>query len=80
MKKLPGFPQEFKVSGRTILEITVDPEGKVTDYVLLFTDPGCFKVAMETLKYLQFPRLDVAPGKLKANISLIFQKGTDFKD
>lgn len=81
IKKLPGFPPEFKVNGRVVLNITVNPEGKVIAYVLLSADPGCFKVAMETLKYLQFSqKLDVAPGKLRATITFIFQMGTDFQD
>lgn len=77
MQKLPGFPQTFNESGRVVLSITVNPEGKVIAYTLLSTDPGCFKVAKETLKYLQFPELDASPAKLQATISFIFQKGTD---
>ncbi|GEM_PF-2281587 len=80
MKKMPGFPQEFKVRGRVIVNITVDVSGKVIAYKLLSADPGCFNVAKEILKYIQFPQLDTLPVKSEATISFIFQKGTDYKD
>lgn len=78
VKKLPGFPQDFKVNGTAEVKITVDVAGKVIAYSFLTADPVCIKLAREALKHLQFPPSDSGPAKAYGTISFLFKKSTDY--